>query len=83
MPDIYSLVRGQRYCVVRPFTDYDHRVHPAGETWELVGTNFLPYESGLTLHVRQHGQLLVYRLQWLPEEQGAILERFTEYVTPC
>lgn len=52
MADIYSLVRGQCYCVVRAFTDYDHLAHPVGEAWEFMGTNFLPYESGLTLHVR-------------------------------
>lgn len=83
MPSIRQLRPGQHYRVVRAFTDYAHRTHPAGETWELVEINFLPYEDGLTLHVRQGGQLRIYRLQWRPEEQAAILENFTEYVIPC
>ena len=30
-----------------------------------------------------HGVLQVYRLQWLPEEQGALIENFTDFVVAC
>jgi hypothetical protein len=35
------------------------------------------------LHVSMHGLPQVYRLQWLPEEQDAVLDNFTEYVVAC
>ena len=83
MADIRTLIPGQRYRVIREFTDYDGRQHPVGETWVFEQTNFVPYEDGLTLHVSAHGLPLVYRLQQRPEEQAAIIEHFTDFVTIC
>lgn len=83
MADIRTLIAGQRYCVVQEFVDYDQQVHPVGETWVFETTNFVPYEDGLTLHVRTHGLPLVYRLQQRPEEQAAIIEHFTDFVITC
>ena len=83
MADIRTLRPGQRYCVVQQFVDYDQQVHPVGESWVFECTNFVPYEDGLTLHVRAHGLPLVYRLQQRPEQQAALIEHFTEYVTTC
>ena len=74
---------GQRYCVVRAFVDYDHQVHPIGETWVFKCTNFVPYEDGLTLHVHLSGLPVAYRLQWRPEAQAALLENFTNFVAAC
>jgi Domain of unknown function (DUF3601). len=64
MGSVLKLIPGQRYRVVKPFTDYDRQVHPVGETWVFEKTNFLPYDDGLTLHVVQDGEQVVYRLQW-------------------
>ena len=83
MPDIRQLVPGQCYQVVRAFTDHDGGQHPVGETWVFERTNFVPYHDGLTLHVSAHGLPQTYRLQWLPEEQGALIESFTDFVVAC
>lgn len=80
MESVLKLIPGQRYRVVKPFTDYDRQVHPVGETWVFERTNFLPYDDGLTLHVVQDGEQEVYRLQWREEEQAAVIEGFGEYV---
>ena len=80
MAAIRTLVAGQKYCVVQQFVDYDQQVHPVGETWVFEGTNFMPYEDGLTLHVLVHGVPQVYRLQWRPEEQAALIENFINFV---
>lgn len=83
MESVLKLIPGQRYRVVKPFTDYDRQVHPVGETWVFERTNFLPYDDGLTLHVVQDGVQVVYRLQWREEEQAAVIEGFGEYVEVC
>lgn len=83
MPAIQQLVPGQRYRVVRAFTDHDGGQHPVGETWVFETTHFVPYHDGLTLHVSARGVSQLYRLQCLPEEQGALIENFTDFVTPC
>ncbi|MBJ6144779.1 DUF3601 domain-containing protein [Hymenobacter sp. BT559] len=80
MAAIRTLVAGQKYCVVQQFVDYDQQVHPVGETWVFEGTNFVPYEDGLTLHVLVYGVPQVYRFQWRPEEQAALIENFTDFV---
>lgn len=79
-----NLLPGKKYKVIKPFTDYDHQVHPAGETWTFLHTNFLPYDDGLTLHVQLENTAteIVYRLQWREEEQASIIEHFAEYVAP-
>jgi hypothetical protein len=82
MAAIRTLIAGQRYCVVREFVDYDQQAHPVGETWVFETTNFVPYEDGLTLHVRAHGLPLVYRFQQRPEEQAALMAHFTDFVVP-
>ena len=83
MATIQTLTPGQRYRVVREFVDYDHRVHPVGESWGFERTNFLPYDDGLTLHVLLGGLPVAYRLQWRPEEQAALIENFTTFVAAC
>lgn len=85
MSNPLKLLPGTKYKVVKAFTDYDYQVHPVGETWTFLRTNFLPYEDGLTLHVQLENNTAetVYRLQWRAEEQAAIIEHFTEFVAPC
>ena len=81
MLNIRDLQPGATYEVIAPFTDYDGIVHAVGERWEFATTNFLPYDDGLTLHVRRQGRPLVYRLQTRPEAQLQITEDFGCYVT--
>ncbi|MDO7887284.1 DUF3601 domain-containing protein [Hymenobacter cheonanensis] len=83
MASIHALVRGQRYQIMREFVDYDGGLHSVGETWLFEGTTFVPYDDELTLHVRAHGVPRAYRLQWRPEEQEAIIENFTDFITAC
>jgi len=79
MDNSLDLLQGQQYTVIKPFIDYDN-VHEAGETWIYTGTNFLPYEDGLTLHVLKNGVEAVYRLQWRKEAQAEIIENFKDYI---
>ncbi|MEP7164301.1 MAG: DUF3601 domain-containing protein [Ferruginibacter sp.] len=85
MSNPLKLLPGQKYKLVKPFTDYDRHVHPIGETWTFVETNFLPYEDGLTVHIRLGDDLKawLFRLQWRPEEQAEIINAFSNYVEPC
>ena len=80
MNNVLKLDIGLQYQVIKPFTDYDGILHNIGETWTYLGTNFLPYEDGLTLHVLIDNIEVVYRLQWRKEEQAEIIENFQEYV---
>ena len=82
MSNPLNLNPGQKYIVVKPFTDYDKNIHPVGETFTFSRTNFLPYEDGLTLHVflDNNPQELICRFQWRPEQQADLIENFTQYV---
>ena len=50
-----QLVAGERYAVVRPFTDFDGDVHPVAEEWTFLGAAFLPYDDGQSLFVSLDG----------------------------
>jgi len=85
MDSVLNLFEGQKYRVIKSFTDYDKLVHPVVETWVFIRTNFMPYDDGLTLHVSMEdvsGEI-VYRLQWRVEEQADIIENFNDYVMAC
>ena len=78
--DASRLTPNQYYRVVRPFTDYDGKVHPIGEEWHFIEKNFVPYDDGLSLFVEQNGQRVQIRMQWVDEAQGPIIDNFSEYV---
>ena len=80
MDNSLQLTPGQEYVVVKPFIDYDGIVHGVGEIWTYRGTNFLPYEDGLTLHVLINDKAEVYRLQWRKDAQAEIIENFNDYI---
>lgn len=82
MDNSLNLIPGQEYLVIKPFIDYDGIVHGVGEIWTYQGTNFLPYDDGLTLHVLVNDTTAVYRLQWRKEAQADIIENFNKYVEP-
>jgi hypothetical protein len=73
-PEFQHLRRGTSYVVAEPFTDYDGVLHPRGERWDYIGSNFLPYDDGLSLFARIGGALRHIRLQWTAEAQGAIID---------
>jgi len=80
MENTLNLLQGHHYTVIKPFIDYDKIVHGIGEHWIYLGTHFLPYEDGLTLHVVKNGMEEVYRLQWRKEEQAGIIDNFNDYI---
>lgn len=82
MDNSLNLLPGQEYLVVKSFIDYDGITHGVGEIWTYQGTNFLPYDDGLTLHVLLNGKAVVYRLQWRKEAQAEIIENFNGYIEP-
>ena len=82
MDNSLKLITGQEYLVKKPFTDYDGLIHGVGEIWTYQGTNFLPYDDGLTLHVLMDNKAVVYRLQWRKDAQAEIIENFNDYVEP-
>ena len=72
---------GEWCTVIQEFTDFDGKVHPAGETWIFRGTNFVPYEDGMSFYISPDGERTVHmRLQWRPEEQGEVLDHLERYV---
>ena len=82
MSDIRELTPGQKYRVIKEFKDDDQEIHPVGETWTFSMTSFVPYHSGLVLHVFLEGETeqTVYRFWCTPEGQDHIVGNFHEYV---
>ena len=76
------LKAGQSYRVARAFRDYDGQCHEEGETFEFLGTNFVPYHDGLSLFVKREGHEEQIRLQLHPEEQQDIIEQLGAYLRP-
>jgi hypothetical protein len=75
------LVPGARYEVIADFEDFDRVAHPSGERWTYLGSSYLPYDDGLSLFVSLDDRAEWHmRLQWRPEEQGAIIDRLEDYM---
>ncbi|WP_431095355.1 DUF3601 domain-containing protein [Polaromonas aquatica] len=72
---------GEKYRVVRPFTDHDGDLHQEGESWTFLGYAFLPYDDGLSLFVSLDGAGEWHiPMQCRPEEQGGVVDEFDDYV---
>jgi hypothetical protein len=72
---------GRRYRVTTPFTDFDRDTHPEGESWIFLGSNFVPYDDGMSLYVSLDGEReWVIRLQWRAEEQQEVLDQLGQYL---
>jgi hypothetical protein len=73
------LTRGQRYRVVRPFTDLDGDKHSVGEEWFFVGSGFLPYDNLLSIFVADDsGQ--EWCIQLHDKEQSASVTNIEKFV---
>jgi hypothetical protein len=72
---------GQRYRVIKAFTDHDRDPHPQGEEWTFLRSAFTPYHSGMSWFVSFDGaQETHIRMQSTAEEQGYILSNLAEYL---
>lgn len=75
------LEAGQRYRVIKAFTDHDRDDHPVGEEWTFLRSAFVPYHSGMSWFVSFDGVEETHiRLQSIPEEQGDIINSLAEYL---
>ena len=74
------LRQGKSYRVAKEFTDYDEQRHRVGESWVFIGSNFVPYDDGLSLYAAIDGVDQQIRLQWRKEEQGGIIEHLERYL---
>ena len=84
VPASEQFVRGERYSVVRLFTDYDQSRHAPGEMWTFLGSSFQPYDDGMSWFVSLDGrQEWQIRLLWRPEAQAPVLDRPSDYLRPC
>ena len=81
--DFKHLQVGKRYVVVEAFEDYDRYTHLIGERWTFLGHDIFGKEDGLSLYLsRDDGKGWRIRLQWIPQEQGAIIDDLERYVRP-
>jgi acetyl esterase/lipase len=75
-----DMIPGRTYRVTQPFIDFDKHVHDIGESWIFVEKHFLPYDDGLTITTESNGSRRSFRMQWRSEEQGQIIDTFSDYV---
>jgi hypothetical protein len=75
------LVRGQRYCVAKPFVERDGTLHPAGEEWTFIESMFCPYDSAQVVIVRGlDGRDWQIELEDDGGPPFSIVDKFGEYV---
>ncbi len=69
------LLPGRLYRVSRPFQDWFGKTWEVDERLSFVTHSVVPYHSGVTLTFKgEDGVERVLTMQWLPEEQGAVLD---------
>jgi hypothetical protein len=77
------LIPGQRYRVIKQFADFDKALHAPGEEWIFLGSNFVPYDDGMSFFVSPDGIREIHiRLQWRPDQQADILDNTATYLAP-
>jgi hypothetical protein len=77
-----DLQTGKEYKVIEEFLDFDGSTHEVGDRWTFLKKNFVPHDDGLSLFVAVQGIEKQIRLQWREDQQLAIIEAFSKYVTP-
>ena len=73
------LIPRKLFTIVKPFVDYDGIIHQKGGVYTFVGSDFLPYDDGLTLRFTSEGSAVTFRLQWRAETQMEIIENLEDY----
>ena len=73
---------GRKYSIVKSFRDYDNYQYEEGNIIEFIGSNFVPYEDGLSLFCIYKDREKQIRLQLRPEEQQEIASNLKEYLVP-
>jgi len=68
------LEAGKTYIINKTFFDFDNVQYKEGEKIVFIGSNFVPYEDGLSLFVVYRNEERQIRLQIRPEEQQVIAQ---------
>ena len=78
------LQKGEKYRVIKAFTDCNNVTHNVGETWIFLAYSFLPYDDGLQWFVTYDGRHEWDIPLWLAQERFQDIERHIEdYVEIC
>ena len=78
------LTRGQRYRIIKPFTDADGHWHQIGEEWIFLGASFSKFDDELTLCTAgQDATEWQIPLTWKDDKQQDVIEDCEEYFTPA
>jgi hypothetical protein len=74
------LKAGQKYTIVKTFRDYNNYPYEKSKIIEFIGSNFVPYEDGLSLFCIYNGSEHQIRLQLRPESQEEIVNNLEQYM---
>lgn len=73
--------RGERYRVIRGFTDGDGDEHAVGEEWLFLGSSYSIYDEMRLLYVSiSPGEAWIFPLFTDPTRQKAVSDEFCSYV---
>ena len=76
------LKAGRKYSIAMSFRDYDNNPYEEGNVIEFIGSNFVPYEDGLSLFCIYKDREKQIRLQVRPEAQQEIAHNLQQYLVP-
>lgn len=76
------LKSGEKYSIAKTFRDYDNYPYEEGNIIEFIGSNFVPYEDGLSLFCIYKGREKQIRLLVRPEAQQEIADNLQQYLVP-
>jgi hypothetical protein len=73
------LIRGKLYKVAKPFTDFKGDNYLVGDQLEFIGSNYLPYDAGLSLFFNKNGKEIQIMLCLQKEFQQGIEQQLDQY----
>jgi hypothetical protein len=75
------LVRGERYRLLRTFSDADGLKHVIGEEWQFLSSMFSRYDNEYLLSVRlvSGGECRI-RLRYEAGKEKEVIDRFHEFI---
>jgi hypothetical protein len=69
-------MRGERYRVIKPFSDADGDDHPVGEEWLFIGIKFSKFDDELMICIQLSSQdEAIIPLIWREDGQQEVIER--------